>query len=329
MKVLRSIGYTLATLSLITLVFALWTYRDIPAEVLEAKYTNDASRFMNIDGVRIHYRDEGKGPAVVLVHAHFASLLGWEPWVNELKEDYRVIRFDMTSHGLTGPDPSGDYTVERTIELAEQFIDALGIEQLSIGGTSLGGTVALHYASRHPERVEKLILLSPGSLEGKEQMKRRGKPGASAQVLAYILPRFIPKYMLSSAWGKTTELPESLVDRWYDMWMREDQRTAEIERLRQYEAGDLEGVAAAVRAPVLILWGEENPQAKVEQAPEFIELLSGAESVKLKIYPGVGHMAVQEAGEATGSDVRAFLEGSLNLPNQKHNAFKSVSENET
>ncbi|MDG1462534.1 MAG: alpha/beta hydrolase [Gammaproteobacteria bacterium] len=331
MKVLRYAGFTLGTLlalSLIALLVALWAYRDIPAEVLEEKYTNDASRFMNIDGVRVHYRDEGEGPAIVLVHAHFASLLGWEPWVDALKEDYRVIRFDMTSHGLTGPDPTGDYTVERTVELAERFIDALGLETLSIGGTSLGGTVALHYASRHPERVDKLILLSPGSLEGKEQMKKRGKPGKSAEILTYILPRAIPKYMLSSAWGETTELPEELVDRWYDMWMREDQRAAEIARLRQYEAGDLEGVAAEVRTPVLILWGEENPQAKVEQAPEFIELLSSAESVQLKIYPGVGHMAVQEAGDITGADVRAFLDGTLDLPDQKHDTFESISENE-
>ena len=331
MKVLRYAGFTLGTLlalSLIALLVALWAYRDIPAEVLEEKYTNDASRFMNIDGVRVHYRDEGEGPAIVLVHAHFASLLGWEPWVDALKEDYRVIRFDMTSHGLTGPDPTGDYTVERTVELAERFIDALGLETLSIGGTSLGGTVALHYASRHPERVDKLILLSPGSLEGKEQMKKRGKPGKSAEILTYILPRAIPKYLLSSAWGETTELPEELVDRWYDMWMREDQRAAEIARLRQYEAGDLEGVAAAVRTPVLILWGEENPQAKVEQAPEFIELLSSAESVQLKIYPGVGHMAVQEAGDITGADVRAFLDGTLDLPDQKHDTFESISENE-
>ena len=129
MKVLRYIAYTLGTLlalSLVALLVALWAYRDIPAGELEAKYANNASRFMNIDGVRIHYRDEGEGPAIVLVHAHFASLLGWEPWVEALKDDYRVIRFDMTSHGLTGTDPSGDYSVERTVDLADRFIDALG-----------------------------------------------------------------------------------------------------------------------------------------------------------------------------------------------------------
>ena len=85
---------------------------------------------------------------------------------------------------------------------------------------------------------------------------------------------------------------------------------------------------AGVQAPVLILWGEANPQARVEQAPEFIELLTNAESVKLKIYPGVGHMAVQEAGDITGADVRAFMDGTLDLPDQKHDSVASLSENE-
>jgi hypothetical protein len=58
---------------------AMWIYRDIPAEVLEARYMTPASRFLNVDGARIHYRDEGEGAAVVLVHANFANLIGWDP----------------------------------------------------------------------------------------------------------------------------------------------------------------------------------------------------------------------------------------------------------
>ena len=122
MKFLRFVGKCL--LGLVALLFAgllvaLFIYRDIPAEKLEAEYTNEASQFMDVAGVRVHYRDEGprNAPAVVLVHANFASLLGWEPWAEALKDSYRVIRFDMTSHGLTGPDPTGDYTLDRTLEI--------------------------------------------------------------------------------------------------------------------------------------------------------------------------------------------------------------------
>jgi len=322
MKVLKAIGYILGglfSLIVVAVLIALWVYRDIPAEELEAKYANESSRFINIDGVRMHYRDEGKkdGPVIILIHAHFASLLGWEDWVDALKDKYRVIRFDMTSHGLTGPDPSGDYTVERTVDLTEKFVDALGLDTFSMGGTSLGGTIVLHYTARHPDKVNNIVLLSPGSLEGREQIEKRGKPGKSANVLHYILPRALPEFMLSSAWGETAPLPEELVDRWYDMWMREGQREAELERIRQYEPDGIEAIIEAVQVPVLILWGEANPQAPMTQAPEFIAHLDESPLVQFKSYPGVGHMAVQEAGVATGADVRLYLDGKLELPDAR------------
>jgi len=112
MKLLRILGYTIAIITVaavIGLCIALWAYRDIPANHLETKYANRASRFINIDGARIHYRDEGEGPAVLLLHANFGNLIGWDPWVDALKDSYRVVRMDFTSHGLTGPDPTGDY----------------------------------------------------------------------------------------------------------------------------------------------------------------------------------------------------------------------------
>lgn len=309
MKALRILSLVLLGVLLLWaagIVAAIWAYRDIPAEVLETRYMSPASRFLNIDGVRIHYRDEGSGPPIVLIHANFASLIGWDPWVDALKDRYRVIRFDMTSHGLTGPDPSGDYTLTRTVELTERFIDALGLERLTIGGTSLGGTVSIHYAARHPDRVESLILLSPGSLEGRDQ-QGRGVP-KQARVLEYILPRALPKFMLSSAYGDKDKLTDEVIDRWHDMWLREGQRAAQLKRLAQYDSGDLEGIAARVRAPTLLLWGEANPQAEVEQAYELEEMLTGVPSLMLVIYPGVGHMAVQEAGAEIAVDVRRWLD---------------------
>ena len=243
LKIMAALLGGLAVLTVLGLLAAAWIYRDIPAAELEARYLAPTSRFMNIDGVRLHYRDEGSGPVLVLIHANFSNLIDWDPVVAELVADHRVIRFDMPSHGLTGPDPSGDYSLPRTVALTERFVDALGLERFSIGGTSLGGTVSIHYASRHPDRIERLVLLSPGALEGRSQA-RRGLPDA-ARVLEYILPRALPEFMLRSAYGDPTRVPEEMIDRWHDMWLREGQRKAQLDRLAQYESGDLEGVAGA------------------------------------------------------------------------------------
>ncbi len=315
MKFFRLLGYGLLALMLalsIGVAFAVWKYQDIPAEQLEAKYAGPTSRFINIQGVRIHYQDEGKGPTVVLIHANFASLLGWDPWVEALKDSYRVVRLDLTSHGLTGPDPTGDYSPERTLEVVEKFIDAMRLGQFSIGGTSMGGTVAIHYTHRHPERIDKLILLSPGSLEGKERKSgSRGEVPDAAYLLKYIMPRALPEYMLRSGFGDESKLTDELVDRWYDMWRREGNREAQLDRLQQYKPGDIEDIIRQLEAPTLLMWGEANTTAKFEQAAHFQKLLENVESLKFISYPGVGHMAVQEAGEETGRDVRAFLDGEL------------------
>ncbi len=312
MKVLRIIGYFLGavlTLAIGATLVALWVYRDIPANVLEEKYAGPASKFINIDGVRIHYRDEGEGPAVLLLHANFSNLIGWDPWVDALKDEYRVVRMDFTSHGLTGPDPTGDYSQERTVELLEKFVDAMELEYFSVGGTSMGGTMAIKYTHKYPERIDSLILLSPGSLEGKRQKDgpRSEVPGY-AYILTYIMPRALPAFMLRSGFGDPSKLTDEQIDRWYEMWMREGQRKAQLDRLQQYVAGDIEQVIRELKRPVLLLWGEENTTAEFEQAEEFQHLLENVESLKFISYPGIGHMAVQEDGATSGRDVRAYLD---------------------
>jgi pimeloyl-ACP methyl ester carboxylesterase len=311
MKWLRYLGLALASLAALTVVAFLvqaWRDRDIPAAELEARYSTPTSRFLNVDGVRIHYRDEGSGPPVVLIHANFSNLIGWDPWAEALKDRYRVLRFDMTGHGLTGPDPSGDYSLERTIALTERFVDALGLERFSIGGTSLGGTVAIYYTAAHPDRVDRLILLSPGALEGRAMDRAGVTVPAAANALEWITPRALPAYMLRSRFGDPARVSDALIDQWHDMWRREGQRRAMLTRLRSYSSASIVAATAGVRAPTLILWGEANPQAPVQQSAELRAMLVNAPSIRVITYPGVGHMAVEEAGSLIAKDVRAFLD---------------------
>ncbi len=290
------------------LVVGSFAYRDVPAATLEAQYATPSSSFMDLDGVRIHYRVEGSGPTLVLIHAHYASLLMWDPWVAVLKDRYRIVRFDMTSHGLTGPDPSGDYSLPRTVKLFEGLVDALAPGSFALAGTSLGGTVAMHYAARHPERVERLVLISPGALNSR--VRGRTKPLEIPRVfdvLTVVTPRFLAKAMLRSGFGDPDKVSDPLVDEWYNMWRREGNRKAEFARMRQYVSGDVEALIRAIRSPVLLIWGEANPQVTVDQAEQLRKLLVNAPAVEIDLLPGVGHMAVQEAPAQTAARVATFL----------------------
>ena len=287
-------------------------YRDTPAAELEAKWATPPSKFIEIDGVRVHYRDEGQGPVIVLLHANYANSFMWEPWAAALKDRYRVIRFDMTAHGLTGPDPSGDYSRERSVALFSAFVDRLGLQQFSIGGTSLGGTVAMHFTAANPARVQRLILVSPGSLE--KDVRGRTTPRnvpKVADIFEYVTPRWIASGLLKSSYGDKTKLTDAVIDEWYEMWMREGNRRAMLANLRQYVSGDVEGKIRSVRVPVLLLWGEKNPRVPLPLAYEFQKLLVNAPSVKLEVLKGIGHMAVQEAPDETARIVRQYLDAEL------------------
>ncbi|MDH5255222.1 MAG: alpha/beta hydrolase, partial [Gammaproteobacteria bacterium] len=129
-----------------------------------------------------------------------------------------------------------------------------------------------------------------------------------ANVLEYITPRALAAYMLRSRFGDPDRVDDRLIDQWYEMWLREGQRAAILARLRTYSSADLARVTAGVRVPTLILWGEKNPQAPVGQAGELRKMLVNAPEVKVITYPGVGHMAADEAGPIIARDVRAYLD---------------------
>ncbi len=315
MKALEIIGKALgilAGLGIISIAAALWYYRDIPMETLEARYAAPESQFMTLDGVRVHYRDEGPrdGPTVMLLHAHWGSLIMWDEWASVLKDKYRVIRFDMAGHGLTGIDPTGDYTLERGVALMEQFNEALGIDRFDIIGTSLGGTHAIHYTVKHPSQINRLVLLNPGALNAgvRGRDTPRGLPWW-VRIMTYITPQQLFQFMLEGGYGSAKQVDEEIVQRWHDMQMGKGHRPAELARTSQYISGDIVSMIKSIQSPTLIMWGEDNPVVTVDQAYEFMDLLEGTPEKQLVVFPGLGHMAVLEDPEVTSIAIKDYLEG--------------------
>ena len=309
LKVVAKVLGALVALALLAFGIAALIHRDHPAAEVEARWATPPSQFIVIDGVRLHYRDEGSGPPVVLLHANYASLFMWEPWAAALKDRYRVIRVDLPAHGLTGPDPTGDYTLQRIQALFERFADERGLQRFAVIGTSIGGTVAMRYAADHPERIERLGLISPGSLE--KRVRGRTTPAQVPKVfdaITLVTPKSFTRFMLTNDYGDPARVSETVVDEWWSMWMREGNRAAMLGLLRQYVSGGVEDRIRAVRAPVLLMWGERNKRVPVALAYETRDLLSNSPQVKLEVLPGIGHMLVQEAPQESARLVRAWLD---------------------
>ena len=153
----RSAG--LGALGLVAL--AMFAYApDKPRAELEAAYPGE---YRAIDGVRLRLRDTGPrgAPVVILLHGFCASLDTWEPWARALSTRYRVIRYDLPGFGLTGPDPTGDYSDARQMKILADLMDQLGVKRASLVGNSMGGRIVWNFAARHPDRVTRMVLVSP------------------------------------------------------------------------------------------------------------------------------------------------------------------------
>ena len=293
---------------LLSLLFGARYPIDKSVDEIEAKYLLSSSSFKNIDGVNIHYTDEGSGPAVLLLHANYANLIDWGPWVQKLMPDYRVIRLDIPGHGLTEADPSNDYSMPRTLALIEKLLLHLEINNLSIAGASLGGTIGIHFANQNPEKVDNLILVSPGALN--PRIRGSNQPAHLPKVfnlITQITQRTLVKGLLSGGFGDPENIDEELVTRWHELLLREGQRDAQMARMRQYVSGNIDQVINQVKSPVLIMWGKENRVVPVELAYEMENLLINSPAVEMIIYESGGHQLVQEFGEKTAIDAMEYL----------------------
>ena len=136
MKKRKALWVTMVLLTLVSL--GIWLYQgDLPAEVVDAKYTSPSSQFLTLDdGARIHFRDEGNrtGLPVVLIHGSMASLHTWEPWVGRLGKTYRIVTLDLPAHGLTGAVPSGDYSGAAQLRVVQAVTSHLNLDAFVLGG---------------------------------------------------------------------------------------------------------------------------------------------------------------------------------------------------
>ena len=293
---------------LLCVAAAFWLYTpDRSRALLEAEYLKPGDSFVDALGVRLRLRDTGPrdAPALILLHGFGASLETWEPWAERLSSQYRVIRFDIPGFGLTGPDPTGDYTDARGVRIIEALMDRLGLKTATIIGNSLGGKLAWMFAAAHQERTARLVLISPDGFAspGFDYDKRPDVP-LMVRLLPYVLPRPLLRMSLEPAYADPKKLTEATVTRYRDMMLAPGDRTAMIARMRQVMLHDPIPTLQSIKAPTLLLWGEQDGMIPFDNAADYLRALPHATLVRL---PKLGHVPFEEAPEESLKPLLAFL----------------------
>lgn len=303
--------------------FLLLRTADSDPQAMMEKYTNAASQFAeNEEGLRVHFRDQGNpnGPPLILIHGTSASLHTWEPLVERLGGEYRVITYSQPGHGLTGPHPRDDYSFAGMAEALDLVTDALDLDRFALAGNSMGGWVAWRYALRHPDKIDALILLDASGMplrDGEREppmnigFKLLGTP-LGRLILKNYTPRFlIEKSARDSVSVKEIMTNDAIVRYWELMRYPGNRNAAALIASVDRETGYADRVSE-INAPTLLIWGAEDQLVYASAARSFDERLPNAEIV---IYENVGHLPMEEAPDRTARDIDAFLDRALDREN--------------
>ena len=291
-------------------IIIFWT-PDTDPQAMRAKYGSPTSQYVDLgNGLTIHLRDEGPrdAPVIVLLHGSNAFLQTWDMWAKLLTPRYRVIRLDLPGHGLTGAYPARAYSKAAFVDVVDRAVIELGIDRFVLGGNSMGGGVSWAYAHKHPEKLRGLLLVdASGQPEPEPQSLPIGFRIAQTPVLRdimlYITPRSIIEQSLHQSVTNQSVVTPANVDRYWELLRYPGNRQATIDRFGTPREPAVTG-APKLPVPTLILWGADDRLIPASSAAWFKAQVPDA---KVIIYPGVGHLMMEEIPEKSAADVSNWL----------------------
>lgn len=269
------------------------------------KYTNQHSQFMPLQGMQVHYRDEGTGDVILLLHGTASSLHTWDSWSDELKKSYRVIRLDLPGFGLTGPHPLDAYEVKNDVAFINSFIEQLAIKDFHIAGSSLGGRIAWEYSLQYPEQVKSLTLIN--SLGYPQASWPPAIEMAQWPVLDFLVANVSPRPMfdigLKEIYFDNNLVSESLINRYYELAHYPGNMSAFPKRVKAKLDTQSDKIKH-ISVPTLILWGEEDLYFPVKRASNFHSDIAHS---SLITYSDVGHLPMEEVPLQSVNDFKSFI----------------------
>jgi len=256
-----------------------------------------SDRYLEVAGVRLRFRDEGRGAAVILLHGWTFDLEMWEPQVAALRDEFRLVRIDRRGHGLSGGVPDSEQDAADITSLCRH----LNLSSVALLGMSQGARAALRFASRAPGQVTALILDGPPNLDNQ---------AIDEDVPMQHFRELVSKAGLAAfrrEWSK-----HALVQLCTEDAALQTQVHAMIARYPGRELLDpgTAGTATApwslpvIRAPTLVLSGAYDLPSRLQAARNLCARLPAAEHV---ILPDAGHLINLDQPALYSKLCRAFL----------------------
>lgn len=281
------------------------------------------SRFVDVEGISVHYKEAGSGaPAFLLLHGFGASTFTWREVMDDFSALGRTVAYDRTAFGLTGRPldvkSHNPYGVQAQVSQAIGLMDTLDIEQVVLVGNSAGGGTAASIAAARPERVRALVLISPaiGMGSGRWSWLRPLLHTPQMDHLGPWLARRISTSggdLMQRAWHDPTLLTSAIIEGYrlplkshdWDRALWEFSRAPRTDSHRRGALVDRLGELAAI--PTLVITGDDDRVMPVSVSRTIAEKIPGSRYVEL---PACGHVPQEECPAAFFAEVKGFLRDS-------------------
>ena len=236
------------------------------------------------------YSEGGKGEAVILVHGFGSSRDSWNRFAGRLTKQYRMIAPDLPGWGESTRIEAESYGYPKQVQRLREFITALGLERVHLVGHSMGGFISSAYAAQYPEQVITLGLIAPhGVTEPQASELARSVAAGDNWLVASSLPEF--ERLLNNVFSRRPYLPKSILRMVANRAIAGSAKSSRIFTEMQTNDPPLEVRLAQIKAPALIIWGDQDRVLHVSGAEVFRRGINYSEVLLL---PGSGHMPLIE-----------------------------------
>ncbi|MFI5170929.1 MAG: alpha/beta fold hydrolase [Chitinophagales bacterium] len=270
-------------------------------------------KYFPVNGVNLHYLDEGKGDVVLFVHGTPSWSFEFRYVIRELSKEYRCVAIDHIGFGLSDKPAQYDYSIQNHAVTLTKFIDHLQLKNINLLVHDFGGPIGLKYATGHPENIHKLIILNTWckSIEQEPEFKKmRSILGSPLLPFLYRYLNFSPRYILPAAFGERTRLTKEIHHHYLKPFAKPSERNGVVAFARSllndqqwFETiyNDLHKISWK---PTLLIWGMKDQFITEKYLNILIDEFKDAEVIK---YEDAGHFVLEEKSMVAAPVIGEFL----------------------
>jgi haloalkane dehalogenase len=264
------------------------------------------SHYINIDGHKLHYIDEGSGETLLFVHGTPSWSFDYRNVIKALRSNFRCVAFDHIGFGLSDKPEHYDYSTQNHCKTLAIFVNEKQLDNITLVVHDFGGPIGLNFAIRHPEKIKRLIILNSwlwSSASDPEFIKLSRVLKSPLLPFLYRYLNFSPKFILPKSFGEQ-KLHRRLLRQYTSPFADRTQRNGTLAFAKSL-LNDLWNKKDLISTkPTLFVWGMKDPVIKPSYLEKFQNGFTNSKTVRLE---SCGHFPQEEQSTAVGKSILNFM----------------------